>query len=208
MTKRQLLNLVKVEVEDKRGLYWLGRRTKGFSETLNIVFISTDLEVLKNPVKSLVDAYGLSGYFSLSENSDVILIGINREKLASSETDRAVESLPEAILGIEDPDKQVRYKSVTMWASIEGGIRTLGNNTNIIKNYQEFLADRFESGSLKKGDMINHVILHKTFEKYVMADDNFVNGVKSNPYSFWNMKKMMDFVNQQHVALFNDLIAE
>lgn len=208
MTKRQLLNLVKVEVEDKRGLYWLGRRTKGFSETLNIVFISTDLEVLKNPVKSLVDAYGLSGYFSLSENSDVILIGVNREKLASSETDRAVESLPEAILGIEDPDKQVRYKSVTMWASIEGGIRSLGSNTNIIKNYQDFLADRFESGSLKKGDMINHVILHKTFEKYVMADDNFVNGVKSNPYSFWNMKKMMDFVNQQHVALFNDLIAE
>lgn len=208
MTKSELLNKVKMEVETKRGLFWLGRRTKGFSETLNIVFISTDLEVLKNPVKSLLDAYGLSGYFSLSENSDVILVGVNREKLASSETDKAVETLPTAILGIEDPDKQVRYKSVTMWASIEGGIRSLGSNTNIIKNYQEFLADRFESGSLKKGDMINHVILHKTFEKYVLADENFINGVKTNPYSFWNMKKMMDFVNQQHVALFNDLIAE
>ena len=208
MTKQELLNKVKEEIEGKRSLYWLGRRTKSFSETLNIVFISTDLEVLKNPVKSLVDSYGLTGYFSLSENSDVILVGVNREKLANAETDKAVESLPTAILGIEDPDKQVRYTTVTMWASVEGGIRTLGNNTNIIKNYQEFLADRYESGTLKKGDMINHVILHKTFEKYVLADDNFISGVKSNSYSFWNMKKIMDYVNQQHIALFNDLVQE
>lgn len=207
MTKHELLNVVKGKIEGK-GLYWLGRRTKSFSETLNIVFISTDLETLRNPVKSLVDAYGLTGYFSLSENSDVILVGVNREKLANMETDIAVDSLPKDILEIVDLDRQVRYTTVTMWASIEGGIRTLGSNVNIIKNYQEFLVDRFESGTLKKGDMINHVILHKTFEKYVLADDNFISGVKSNPYSFWNMKKIMDYVNQQHIALFNDLTQE
>lgn len=204
MTKKEILNKVKAEIEGI-GLTWLGRRTRNYTEKLNVIFISTDLEMLGNPVESLLDAYGLSGYFAMSEDSDVVLIGVNREKLANSETDRAVDGLPKTILDIEDPDKNVRYTSVTMWASIDGGIRSLGSNTNIILNYQNFLADRYESGSLKKGDMINHVILHKTFEKYVLADDNFVKGVKNNSYSYWNMRKIMEYVNQQHVALFNDL---
>jgi hypothetical protein len=204
MTKKEILNKVKAEIEGI-GLTWLGRRTRNYTEKLNVIFISTDLEMLGNPVESLLDAYGLSSYFAMSEDSDVVLIGVNREKLANSETDRAVDGLPKTILDIEDPDKNVRYTSVTMWASIDGGIRSLGSNTNIILNYQNFLADRYESGSLKKGDMINHVILHKTFEKYVLADDNFVKGVKNNSYSYWNMRKIMEYVNQQHVALFNDL---
>ena len=204
MTKKEILNRVKAEIEGI-GLTWLGRRTRNYTEKLNVIFISTDLEMLGNPVESLLDAYGLSSYFAMSEDSDVVLIGVNREKLANSETDRAVDGLPKTILDIEDPDKNVRYTSVTMWASIDGGIRSLGSNTNIILNYQNFLADRYESGSLKKGDMINHVILHKTFEKYVLADDNFVKGVKNNSYSYWNMRKIMEYVNQQHVALFNDL---
>ena len=204
MTKKEMLNKVKMEIEGI-GLTWLGRRTRNYTEKLNVIFISTDLEMLGNPVESLLDAYGLSSYFAMSEDSDVVLIGVNREKLANSETDRAVDGLPKTILDIEDPDKNVRYTSVTMWASIDGGIRSLGSNTNIILNYQNFLADRYESGSLKKGDMINHVILHKTFEKYVLADDNFVKGVKNNSYSYWNMRKIMEYVNQQHVALFNDL---
>lgn len=207
MTKKEMLNKVKMEIEGI-GLTWLGRRTRNYTEKLNVIFISTDLEMLGNPVESLLDAYGLSSYFAMSEDSDVVLIGVNREKLANSETDRAVDGLPKTILDIEDPDKNVRYTSVTMWASIDGGIRSLGSNTNIILNYQNFLADRYESGSLKKGDMINHVILHKTFEKYVLADDNFVKGVKNNSYSYWNMRKIMEYVNQQHVALFNDLSAE
>lgn len=204
MTKKEILNKVKAEIEGI-GLTWLGRRTRNYTEKLNVIFISTDLEMLGNPVESLLDAYGLSSYFAMSEDSDVVLIGVNREKLANSETDRAVDGLPKTILDIEDPDKNVRYTSVTMWASIDGGIRSLGSNTNIILNYQNFLADRYESGSLKKGDMINHVILHKTFEKYVLANDNFVKGVKNNSYSYWNMRKIMEYVNQQHVALFNDL---
>ena len=204
MTKKEILNKVKAEIEGI-GLTWLGRRTRNYTEKLNVIFISTDLEMLGNPVESLLDAYGLSSYFAMSEDSDVILIGVNREKLANSETDKAVDNLPKAILDIEDPDKMVRYTSVTMWGSIEGGIRSLGINTNTILNYQNFLADRYENGSLKKGDMINHVILHKTFEKYVLADDNFVKGVKNNSYSYWNMRKIMEYVNQQHVALFNDL---
>lgn len=204
MTKKEILNKVKAEIEGI-GLTWLGRRTRNYTEKLNVIFISTDLEMLGNPVESLLDAYGLSSYFAMSEDSDVVLIGVNREKLANSETDRVVDGLPKTILDIEDPDKNVRYTSVTMWASIDGGIRSLGSNTNIILNYQNFLADRYESGSLKKGDMINHVILHKTFEKYVLADDNFVKGVKNNSYSYWNMRKIMEYVNQQHVALFNDL---
>jgi hypothetical protein len=204
MTKKEILNRVKAEIEGI-GLTWLGRKTRNYTEKLNVIFISTDLEMLGNPVESLLDAYGLSSYFAMSEDSDVVLIGVNREKLANSETDRAVDGLPKTILDIEDPDKNVRYTSVTMWASIDGGIRSLGSNTNIILNYQNFLADRYESGSLKKGDMINHVILHKTFEKYVLADDNFVKGVKNNSYSYWNMRKIMEYVNQQHVALFNDL---
>lgn len=204
MTKKEMLNLVKGKIEAK-GLTWLGRRTRNYTEKLNIIFISTDLEMLGNPVESLLDAYGLSSYFAMSEDSDVILIGVNREKLANSETDKAVDNLPKAILDIEDPDKMVRYTSVTMWGSIEGGIRSLGSNTNTILNYQNFLADRYENGSLKKGDMINHVILHKTFVNYVLADDNFVKGVKNNSYSYWNMRKIMEYVNQQHVALFNDL---
>ena len=207
MTKKEILNKVKAEIEGI-GLTWLGRRTRNYTEKLNVIFISTDLEMLGNPVESLLDAYGLSSYFAMSEDSDVVLIGVNREKLANSETDRAVDGLPKTILDIEDPDKNVRYTSVTMWASIDGGIRSLGSNTNIILNYQNFLADRYESGSLKKGDMINHVILHKTFEKYVLADGNFVKGVKNNSYSYWNMRKIMEYVNQQHVALFNDLSAE
>lgn len=207
MTKKEMLNKVKMEIEGI-GLTWLGRRTRNYTEKLNVIFISTDLEMLGNPVESLLDAYGLSSYFAMSEDSDVVLIGVNREKLANSETDRAVDGLPNAILAIEDPDKNVRYTSVTMWASIDGGIRSLGSNTNTILNYQNFLADRYESGSLKKGDMINHVILHRTFVNYVLADNNFVKGVKNNSYSYWNMRKIMEYVNQQHVALFNDLSAE
>ena len=207
MTKKEILNRVKAEIEGI-GLTWLGRRTRNYTEKLNVIFISTDLEMLGNPVESLLDAYGLSSYFAMSEDSDVVLIGVNREKLANSETDRAVDGLPKAILNIEDPDKNVRYTSVTMWASIDGGIRSLGSNTNTILNYQNFLADRYESGSLKKGDMINHVILHRTFVNYVLADNNFVKEVKNNSYSYWNMRKIMEYVNQQHVALFNDLIAE
>ena len=174
MTKKEMLNKVKMEIEGI-GLTWLGRRTRNYTEKLNVIFISTDLEMLGNPVESLLDAYGLSSYFAMSEDSDVVLI---------------------------------RYTSVTMWASIDGGIRSLGSNTNTILNYQNFLADRYESGSLKKGDMINHVILHRTFVNYVLADNNFVKGVKSNSYSYWNMRKIMEYVNQQHVALFNDLSAE
>lgn len=204
MTKNEMLNRVKMEIEGI-GLTWLGRRTRNYTEKLNVIFISTDLEMLGNPVESLLDAYGLSSYFAMSEDSDVVLIGVNREKLANSETDRAVDGLPKAILAIEDPDKMVRYTSVTMWASIDGGIRSLGSNTNTILNYQNFLVDRYESGTLKKGDMINHVILHKTFVNYVLADNNFVKGVKNNSYSYWNMRKIMEYVNQQHVALFNDL---
>lgn len=208
MTKKELLNAVKMEVEDKRGLYWLGRRTRSYTENLNIVFISTDLELLKNPVEALIDAYGLSSYFSMLENSDVILVGINREKMSDDKLSSIIETLPNDILGLKDPDKMVRYTSVTMWGTNVGDCRYISNNTNIIKDYKEFLADRYESGTLKKADMLNLVVSHKTFEKYVLADENFVTGVKKNKFSYWNMKKIMDYLNQQMVALFNDLIAE
>ena len=208
MTKKEMLNLVKMEVEDKRGLYWLGRRTRSYTENLNIVFISTDLELLKNPVEALIDAYGLSSYFSMLENSDVILVGINREKMSDDKLSSIIETLPNDILGLKDPDKMVRYTSVTMWGTNVGDCRYISNNTNIIKDYKEFLADRYESGTLKKADMLNLVVSHKTFEKYVLADENFVTGVKKNKFSYWNMKKIMDYLNQQMVALFNDLIAE
>lgn len=208
MTKKELLNAVKMEVEDKRGLYWLGRRTRSYTENLNIVFISTDLELLKNPVEALIDAYGLSSYFSMLENSDVILVGINREKMSDDNLSSIIETLPNNILGLKDPDKMVRYTSVTMWGTNVGDCRYISNNTNIIKDYKEFLADRYESGTLKKADMLNLVVSHKTFEKYVLADENFVTGVKNNKFSYWNMKKIMDYLNQQMVALFNDLTAE
>lgn len=208
MTKSELLSAVKMEIEGKRGLYWLGRRTKSYTEKLNIVFISTDLELLKNPVEALIDAYGLSSYFSMLENSDVVLVGISREKMSDVKLASSIETLPNDILAISDPDKMVRYTSVTMWGTNIGDCVYISNNTNIVKDYKEFLADRYESGTLKKADMLNLVVSHKTFEKYVLADENFVAGVKKNKFSYWNMKKIRDYLNQQMVALFTDLTAE
>lgn len=208
MTKKEMLNLVKGEIEGKRGLYWLGRRTRSYSEKLNIIFVSTDLETVKSPVKGLLNAYGLSTYLATVENGDVVLVGINREKLSRADLGDIIKSLPFDILKIQDPDNQTRYTSVTMWGLTVAGINYISDNVNIVKDYHEFIVERFESGTIVKADMLNMVILHKTFEKYVLADENFISGVKNNQYSFWNMKKIMDYVNQQHVALFNDLVQE
>lgn len=204
MTRSELLRKVREGIEAK-GLIWLGKRTETFTEKLNVVFISVDLELLKNPVDALLNSYGLSGYFGLHENSDTILIGVSREMLCNANLSKMVETIPEEILGIVDPDKQSRYTSVTMWATRVGGVDYISNNTNIVKDYEEFIVDRYKSGTLKKGNMMQLVIMYKTFANYILADETFVKGVKNNPYCYWNVKKMMDFFNQQMVELFNCL---
>ena len=204
MTRKDLLNKIKMEVEAK-GLIWLGKRTETFTEKLNIVFISVDLELLKNPVEALLNTYGLSGYFGLHENADTVLIGVSREMLCNANLGKIVETIPEEILGIVDPDKQSRYTSVTMWGTRVGGVDYIANNVNIVTDYEEFIVDRYKSGTLKKGNMMHLVVMYKTFANYVLADKDFVNGVKYNPYCYWNIKKMMDFFNQKMVELFNCL---
>lgn len=207
MTKKNLLEKVREGIVETKGLIWLGKRTERYTEKLNLVFVSVDLELTKNPVDGLLDAYGLSGYFGMVENADTILIGVSRELLCNANLSKIVENIPKEILEIQDPDRSVRYTSVSMWATRSSGIDFIANNVNVYKNYNEFLTNLYTSGSLKKGNMISLVILHQTFVNYVLADNNFVAGVKNNPFGYWNIKKMMDFINQQHVALFNDLVA-
>lgn len=204
MTKKELLAVVKGKVES-RGLVWLGRRTKYFSENLNIIFISLDMETMRSPINALLDSYGLSGFFSLTENSDVVMIGIGREKMCSVNLGQDIESLPKDILAIVDEDKQVRYKNVTMWGTMDGDCSSLPSIVNFVTDYESFIVDRYKSGTLKKGDMMHLVVSHKTFANYVVADNDFIKGVKNNPYCFWNIKKMMDFFNQKMVELFNCL---
>ena len=205
MTRSELLRKVREEIVEAKGLIWLGKRTETFTEKLNVVFISVDLELLKNPVDALLNSYGLSGYFGLHENADTVLIGVSREMLCNANLGKIVETIPEEILGVVDPDKQSRYTSVTMWGTRVGGVDYIANNVNIVKDYEEFIVDRYKSGTLKKGNMMQLVIMYKTFANYILADETFVKGVKNNPYCYWNVKKMMDFFNQQMVELFNCL---
>lgn len=204
MTKKNLLDVVKGKIEDK-GLIWLGRKTKRFTENLNIVFISLDMETMRSPVEALLDSYALSGYFSLMENSDVLLVGISREKMCSASLGNDVSSLPADILSIVDPDKEVRYKNVTLWGTLEGDCSSLTSPTNFVTSYDDFIVDRYKSGTLSKADMMHLVVLHKTFRNAILADEVFLMGVKKNPFSFWNVKKMMDYFNQKMVELFNTL---
>ena len=207
MTKKEMLNLVKGKIESK-GLVWLGRKTKRFTENLNIVFISLDMETMRSPVRALLDSYGLSGFFSRMENSDVALVGISREKMCSASLSSDVATIPTEILNIIDPDKEVRYKSVTLWGTLEGDCTSLTSPVNFVSSYDDFIVDRYKSGTLSKADMMHLVVLHKTFRNAVLEDEAFLKGVSKNPFAFWNIKKMMDYFNQKMVELFNTLSQE
>lgn len=207
MTKKELLAAVKGKIEAK-GLVWLGRKTKRFTENLNVIFISLDMETMRSPVRALLDSYGLSGFFSMMENSDVVLVGISREKMCSASLSNDVASLPTEILNITDPDKEVRYRNVTLWGTLEGDCVSLTSPVNFVSSYDDFIVDRYKSGTLSKADMMHLVVLHKTFRNAILADEAFLKGVRNNPFSFWNIKKMMDWFNQKMVELFNTLSQE
>ena len=204
MTKKSLLAEVKMGIESK-GLVWLGRRTSDYCEKLHIIFIATDMENETCPIGRVVDAFGLTNYFNTLEKSDVILIGVNRDFLGKVENEKLVQSLPVEILGIEDTDKEVRYTSVTMYASLLGGIKSLSDNVNIIESYETMMAERFESGTLDKADMMNMVILHRTFVSAIMNDNNFIAGVRDNNFSFWSVRKILKYLVQKHIEVFTSL---
>ena len=204
MTKKSLLAEVKMGIESK-GLVWLGRRTSDYCEKLHIIFIATDMENETCPIGRVVDAFGLTNYFNTLEKSDVILIGVNRDFLSSIENEKLVQSLPTEILGIEDKDKEVRYTSVTMYASLLGGIKSLSDNVNIIESYETMMAERFESGTLDKADMMNMVILHRTFVTSIVNDNNFIAGVRDNNFSFWSVRKILKYLVQKHIEVFTSL---
>ena len=204
MTKKSLLAEVKMGIESK-GLVWLGRRTSDYCEKLHIIFIATDMENETCPIGRVVDAFGLTNYFNTLEKSDVILIGVNRDFLSNIENEKLVQSLPTEILGIEDKDKEVRYTSVTMYASMIGGIKSFADNVNIIESYDIMMAERFESGTLDKADMMNMVILHRTFVSSIMNDNNFIAGVRDNNFSFWSVRKILKYLVQKHIEVFTSL---
>ena len=204
MTKKSLLAEVKMGIESK-GLVWLGRRTSDYCEKLHIIFIATDMENETCPIGRVVDAFGLTNYFNTLEKSDVILIGVNRDFLSNIENEKLVQSLPTEILGIEDKDKEVRYTSVTMYASMLGGIKSFADNVNIIESYETMMAERFESGTLDKADMMNMVILHRTFVSSIMNDNNFIAGVRDNNFSFWSVRKILKYLVQKHIEVFTSL---
>lgn len=204
MTKKSLLAEVKMGIESK-DLVWLGRRTSDYCEKLHIIFIATDMENETCPIGRVVDAFGLTNYFNTLEKSDVILIGVNRDFLSNIENEKLVQSLPTEILGIEDKDKEVRYTSVTMYASMIGGIKSFADNVNIIESYDVMMAERFESGTLDKADMMNMVILHRTFVNAIMNDNNFIAGVRDNNFSFWSVRKILKYLVQKHIEVFTSL---
>lgn len=199
MTKKSLLAEVKMGIESK-GLVWLGR-----CEKLHIIFVATDMENETCPIGRVVDAFGLTNYFNTLEKSDVILIGVNRDFLSKVENEKLVEALPKEILEIEDKDKEVRYTSVTMYASLLGGIESFADNVNIIESYETMMAERFESGTLDKADMMNMVILHRTFVSSIMNDNNFIAGVRDNNFSFWSVRKILKYLVQKHIEVFTSL---
>ena len=204
MNKKSLLAEVKMGIESK-GLIWLGRRTSDYCEKLHIIFIATDMENETCPIGRVVDAFGLTNYFNTLEKSDVILIGVNRDFLGKVENEKLVQSLPVEILGIEDTDKEVRYTSVTMYASMLGGIKSFADNVNIIESYETMMAERFESGTLDKADMMNMVILHRTFVTSIVNDNNFIAGVRDNNFSFWSVRKILKYLVQKHIEVFTSL---
>ena len=204
MTKKSLLAEVKMGIESK-GLVWLGRRTSDYCEKLHIIFIATDMENETCPIGRVVDAFGLTNYFNTLEKSDVILIGVNRDFLSKVENEKLIQSLPTEILGIEDKDKEVRYTSVTMYASMIGGIKSFADNVNIIESYDVMMAERFESGTLDKADMMNMVILHRTFVNAIINDSNFIAGVRDNNFSFWSVRKILKYLVQKHIEVFTSL---
>jgi hypothetical protein len=204
MTKKSLLAEIKMGIESK-GLVWLGRRTSDYCEKLHIIFIATDMENETCPIGRVVDAFGLTNYFNTLEKSDVILIGVNRDFLGKVENEKRVQSLPVEILGIEDTDKEVRYTSVTMYASMLGGIKSFADNVNIIESYETMMAERFESDTLDKADMMNMVILHRTFVTSIVNDNNFIAGVRDNNFSFWSVRKILKYLVQKHIEVFTSL---
>ena len=204
MTKKNLLDLVKGKIEAK-GLTWLGRRTNGYCEKLHIIFIATDMENETCPIGRVVDAFGLTTYFNTLEKSDVILVGVSRDFMSRGDSVKLIESIPTEILGIEDTDKEVKYTSVTMYASILGGLKSVADNVNIIESYEIMMAERFESGTLDKADMMNMVILHRTFASAIMNDNNFIAGVKDNNFSFWSVRKILKYLVQKHIEVFTSL---
>lgn len=204
MTKKSLLAEVKMGIEEK-GLVWLGRRTSDYCEKLHIIFIATDMEIDTCPIGRVVDAFGLTTYFNTLEKSDVILIGVNRDFLSNIENEKLVQALPKEILEIEDTDKEARYTSVTMYASLLGGIKAFADNVNIIESYETMMAERFESGTLDKADMMNMVILHRTFANAIINDNNFIAGVRDNNFSFWSVRKILKYLVQKHIEIFTSL---
>lgn len=204
MTKKEMLNLVKGKIESK-GLVWLGRRTSDYCEKLHIIFIATDMQIDTCPIGRVIDAFGLTTYFNTLEKSDVILIGVNRDFLSKPENEKLVEALPTEILNIHDLDKEVRYISVTMYTSLLGGIKSFADNVNIVESYETMLAERFESGTLDKADMMNMVILHRSFTHSIVNDSNFISGVRDNNFSFWSVRKILKYLVQKHIELFTSL---
>lgn len=204
MTKKEMLNLVKGKIEAK-GLTWLGRRTSGYCEKLHIIFISTDMENEMCPIGRVVDAFGLSNYFNTLEKSDVILVGASRDFMSKSENAKLVNALPTEILDIQDLDKEVRYTSVTMYASLLGGLKSVADNVNIVESYDVMMAERFESGTLDKADMMNMVILHRTFTNAIINDSNFIAGVRENNFSFWSVRKILKYLVHKHVEIFTSM---
>lgn len=204
MTKKEMLNLVKGKIEGI-GLTWLGRRTSGYCEKLHIIFISTDMENEMCPIGRVVDAFGLSNYFNTLEKSDVILVGASRDFMSKSENAKLVNALPTEILDIQDLDKEVRYTSVTMYASLLGGLKSVADNVNIVESYDVMMAERFESGTLDKADMMNMVILHRTFTNAIINDSNFIAGVRENNFSFWSVRKILKYLVHKHVEIFTSM---
>ena len=196
--------MVKGKIEGK-GLTWLGRRTSGYCEKLHIIFIATDMENETCPIGRVVDAFGLTTYFNTLEKSVVILVGVSRDFMSRCDSIELIKSLPIEILEIEDADKEVRYTSVTMYASMLGGLNFAAYNLNIIESYETMMAERFESGALDKADMMNMVILHRTFVNSIMNDNNFIAGVRDNNFSFWSVRKILKYLVQKHIEVFTSL---
>lgn len=105
----------------------------------------------------------------------------------------------------EDTDKEARYTSVTMYASLLGGIKSFVDNVNIVESYDVMMAERFESGTLDKADMMNMVILHRTFANAIINDNNFIAGVRDNNFSFWSVRKILKYLVQKHIEVFTSL---
>lgn len=204
MTKKNLLDLVKGKIESK-GLVFLGRRTSDYCEKLHIIFIATDMQIDTCPIGRVVDAFGITTYFNTLEKSDVVLVGVNRDFLDKVENEKLVQALPTEILNIHDLDKEVRYTSVTMYASKLGGLKSFADNVNIIESYETMMAERFESGTLDKADMMNMVILHRTFTNAIVNDNNFIAGVRENNFSFWSVRKILKYLVQKHIEVFTSL---